>query len=348
MRQFLTLAALILGGASAQSQVVLSLPTPSAIADAPAFVARVVDLRADTSTVGEAKVGLTNRRRPVVLAGGTVAAVGDFVRAALPTAPGKEPLVVGIDVLSVSERTTATTEFGSARVQLRWFREDADGLVEVARTQGFAEGRGMDVTAGHEDRLAAALRQAAQQLLTEDLSTPRDAESLALDAIPRSSESATAALTSPADASGPSFRTTVSGGAIIGGNATGGRIAVGLRPVTDAAWSFPLVFELAVLKTDDGTGREGVFSTYGGMFQASRRLGTSTAFLQPGIQITGGTETENSDNRFFFGGRLSLDLVRYPAEKGLVAGLGVYGSRLFGSEVYPRDVGVSVTLGGQF
>ena len=345
MRSLLLAALLLPALAAAQSPVVIALRDGRPAPDAPFSVARVVDLRADTATVGEARVGLFNKRRPVQVEGGVAGALAGYLGATMPAGDGREPLVVGVDVLEVSEQATAMTEFGRAEVQLRLLRETDGGFAEVGRAQALVEGSGMDVTGGHASRLADAIDRAVANLAALDLTASGPATPLALS--PGSPLAApVASLTEAAERS---FRSFVTGGAIVGGNATGGRLAYGMRSVGDGAWSFPLVIEASVVKTQNPrAGVEGVFATYGGTVQAARRLGASNVYLQPGLQISGGNESLGGEQRFFFGGRLGVDLVRYPADRGLIVGVGVYGSRLFGSEVYPRDAGVALTVGGQF
>ena len=335
----------LVGVAAAQSPVVIALRDGRPAPDAPFSVARVVDLRADTAAIGEARVGLLNKRRPVQIEGGVAGALGAYLGAALPVGDGREPLVVGVDALEVSEQMTAVTEFGRAEVQLRLFRETEGGLAEVGRAQALVEGSGVDVTRGHAGRLADALDRAAAELSALDPASAAPAAPFAL--APGSPlPTPVASLTAAAERS---FRTFVTGGPVVGGNATGGRIAYGIRSVGGGAWSVPLTLEASVVKTQNArAGVEGVFATYGGTVQAARRLGASNVYLQPGLQISGGNEQLYGDQNFFFGGRLSADLVRYPADRGLIVGVGVYGSRLFGSEVYPRDAGVALTVGGQF
>ena len=334
--------------AAAQSPVTLELRDPAPIAGPPAYsVARVLDLRADTTTVGEAKVGLFNRLRGVVLEGGTIPAVTAYLTGALPAGDGREPLVVGVDVLRVSEQTTAVREFGRAEVHLRFFSETSDGLTEIGGGQALVEGTGMDVTAAHDDRLADALDEALRQFLQTGPVDPATASEPIAEADLVARPPSTVSLTEPAERS---IRTFISGGPILGANAVGGRLGYGVRPVQAGDWLLPVAFEVAVLRTENpDTGSEGTFSTYGGSIQAARRLGHSNVFVQPGLQISGGTEQLSSDGTgFFLGGRLSLDVIRYPADRGIVVGAGVYGTRLFGSDLYPRDVGFSLTLGGQF
>ena len=116
MRWLLFLLVLAPSVGTAQS-VVLDLPRPTPLYGEPEItVIRVLDLRADTTTVGEAKVGLFNRRRTVEMDGGTLPALTSYLQALLPEAPGRRPIVVGVEVLYVSEQTTAAAEFGRAEV----------------------------------------------------------------------------------------------------------------------------------------------------------------------------------------------------------------------------------------
>lgn len=348
----LLLAALVLAAfpAAAQSPVVLDLPAPSLV-EADVSVTRVIDLRADTASVGEAKVGLFNRRRPVVLEGGTAAAVRAYLRAALPPAPGRTPLVAGIDVLLVSEQTTATTEFGRAEVRLRFFEEQREGLAEVGAGHAFAEGTGLDVTRGHTGRLATVLDRAVVEFLqVYRADAPAPPPVPEAEVTPSTGALASEAAVTFTEAAARSLRTFVTVGPIVGANAVGGRLGYGVRRVgQQGPWEFPVGFEAAVLQTENPeTGDEGTFSTFGGSAAAARRLGARPLYLQPGLQIAGGTEDVRGQTELFFGGRLGVDLVYYPEDTGVVAGLGVYGSRLFGSDFYPWDVGVTGTLGVQF
>ena len=128
-----------------------------------------------------------------------------------------------------------------------------------------------------------------------------------------------------------------------------GRAALARRPITDAPWSVPVRIEVSALLVGNGDGGFGGILGLGGGVQAARRLGRSTIYLQPGVQLTGGYESAYQAEGPFLGGRLSLDLIRYPTRSGFVAGVGVYEGRRFGSDVYNvRETGVSVVLGAQF
>lgn len=349
MRLFLlSLIGLVPALAAAQSPVVLSLRTPSPV-HADVYVTRTIDLRADTTSVGEARVGLLNRRRLVVLEGGAAAAVETYLHAALPEAEGRTPVVAGIAGLLVSEQMTAMTEFGRAEVHLRFFEERADGLVEVGEAAAFVEGRGVDVTSGHDDRLADALDEAIAQFLGAERPDAAGVAAVPEAEIAARTDAGTIGPASLTDQAARSLRTVLTAGPVVGVNAVGGRLGYGIRRLGTGAWEFPLGFHASILRTENPeAGLEGTFASYGGSIEVARRLGSSQAYLQPGLQLAGGSEQINDDSGLFFGGRLGIDLVYYPADKGIVAGVGVYGSRLFGSDLYPRDAGVSGVLGVQF
>ena len=351
MRWLLFLLVLAPSVGTAQS-VVLDLPRPTPLSGEPEImVIRVLDLRADTTTVGEAKVGLFNRRRTVEMDGGTLPALTSYLQALLPEAPGRRPIVVGVEVLYVSEQTTAAAEFGRAEVQLRFFEETSEGLADLGRGQAMVEESALDVTRRHAARMAQALHQAVVTFLS---SAPLDREeSPVVRTLAELAADTTAApVSSPsplAEAAEQSIRSFVSGGPLVGANGVGGRIGYGIRSANAQTWLVPAAFELSVLQTENpDRGIDGVFAAFGGSIQVARRLGQSPAYLQGGLVISSGTETIGSESQFFLGGRLSAEIVRYPTDRGAILGLGVYGSRLFGSALYPRDAGVALTLGRQF
>ena len=351
MRWLLFLLVLAPSTGIAQS-VVLDLPHPPPLPGEPAItVTRVLDLRADTTTVGEAKVGLFNRRRTVEMNGGTLPALTAYLQALLPDAPGRRPVVVGIDVLYVSEQTTTTTEFGRAEVQLRFLEETSEGFADLGSSQALVEESALDVTRRHAARLARAIDQTVTTFLA---SAPLDREaSPVLGTLADLTADTTAVpLSSPsplAEAAEQSILSFVSGGPLVGVNGVGGRIGYGIRSANSQTWLVPAAFELSVLRTENpDRGVEGVFAAFGGSIQVARRLGQSPAYVQGGLVISSGTETIGFENQFFLGGRLSAEIVRYPTDRGAILGLGVYGSRLFGSALYPRDAGVALTLGRQF
>ena len=153
-----------------------------------------------------------------------------------------------------------------------------------------------------------------------------------------------------ADPASPSGRTVLTVGGVHSIKEVGVRAAFARRPITDAPWSFPVAVEASALVGGNGDGGLGGTAALGAAVHAARRLGRSTVYLQPGFQLSGGTGTvDYRRNTLFLGGRVSLDLIRYPTRRGLVAGVGIYGTQRLGSDLYtPRDAGISLTLGAQF
>ena len=152
-----------------------------------------------------------------------------------------------------------------------------------------------------------------------------------------------------ADAAGRSVRSVLTVGGVFNLEEAGVRAAFGRRPVTDAPWSFPVAVEASALLGGNGDGGFGLLVALGGAAHAARRLGSTTVYLQPGAQLSAGHETAYQAGGPFLGGRLSLDLIRYPTRRGLVAGVGVYTARRLGSDIYNSGAaGAAVTLGAQF
>ena len=202
-----------------------------------------------------------------------------------------------------------------------------------------------DAPSGHGGRPAVL----ADSVDRPVVSGPSPSETAAPAAVGVRPRARSAAPPSPADAAGRSSRNVLTLGGVGGTEEVGVRAAFARRPITDARWSFPVGVEVSTLLTGNGDGGFGLVSAVGGAVQAARRLGRSTVYLQPGLQLSGGNESVYYGGGLFLGGRLSLDLVRYPTRSGVVAGVGVYGMRRLGSDVYnPSGAGVSVTLGAQF
>lgn len=154
---------------------------------------------------------------------------------------------------------------------------------------------------------------------------------------------------SPTDAADRSFRSALTLSGVYGIEELGVRAAFARRPIANARWSFPVGVEISALLTGNGDGGLGLVTAVGGAVHAARRLGRTTVYLQPGVQLSGGKETAYYRGGLFAGGRLSLDLIRYPTRGGIVAGIGVYQTGRLGSDIYNTSArGVSVTLGAQF
>ncbi len=148
--------------------------------------------------------------------------------------------------------------------------------------------------------------------------------------------------------SGGRFRTVVYAGPLLGANAIGGRVGYELRRAHRGPWSLPISFELTVADVNDPDNEyDGLFVGYSGGASLAHRLGPSTTHLQAGVQVSLGTEKVEDDRDLLLGTRLRLGVIHYPTDTGFTVGAGVYGMRIFGSEFYPEDVGVIVTVGRQ-
>ena len=156
-------------------------------------------------------------------------------------------------------------------------------------------------------------------------------------------------VSAPLASAQPVTRNVIYGGPVLGANALGGRLGYEFRRVDDGDWSLPLSFEVTVVHVDNADNDfEGLLVGYSGGASLARRIGETNAHLQAGLQVSVGTEEVEGDRDFLLGTRVSLGVLRYPPDTGLVMGAGVYGVRVFGSEIYPDDLGVTLTIGRQF
>ena len=349
-------------------------------------VVAVYDLRDDTTSIGEAQTGLTNKTRPVQLKGGAAAELQRFLQTRLPEREGARPVAIGLDFLLVSEQRTTFQEIARAEIGLRFFEARGDSLGFLTSTRGYTERPdGMDVTQWHDENVRGVLVDAVVQAAA-DGALAREAtewrtlaqlregtgvaalrpgtapDSLGLTppvereaspapstyAPPGSTTAQRAAATTEAMRSMRQFLTV---GLLSGDVARGGTLTYGAWNPTGGDWIVPFSANLTVLSVDDPErGVEGAFFHSGGAVSVVRRLNASGFGLQGSLQAILGSETfEGSDDTSYFaGGRAGVGLAYFPVDTGVVANAGLFGSRLFGSELYPSDVGFTVNVGYQF
>ena len=360
-------------------------------------VVAVYDLRDDTTSIGEAQTGLTNKTRPVQLKGGAAAELQRFLQTRLPEREGARPVAIGLDFLLVSEQRTLLEEIARAEIALRFFEVRGDSLGYLASARSYTERHdGMDVTKWHDENVRGVLvdavvraaadgslaRQANEWRRRDELvsnpflyATPSadgfasDDSTIYVQTDPHAADpsdtaapstyvapgSITAARAAATDAAMRTKRGFVTFGPQLSSRAKGGVLAIGVRDTAADAWSVPFLFHAAILGVnDEERGVEGVFAYTGGAVYGVRRLNPSGLAFQFGGTVIGGSESypdsdqERQREQFFLGGRLAADLAYYPNNTGVVATVGVFGSRLFGSELYPSDVGFTVNVGYQF
>ncbi len=138
-------------------------------------------------------------------------------------------------------------------------------------------------------------------------------------------------------------------GPVVGVHAIGGRLGYEIRRTHPGDWSVPLSVELTVIQVESPDDDfEGLFTGLSSGASLARRLGDSDTFLEAGLHVSLGSEETDDGRHLLVGTRLGVEVVRYPTGSGVFYGAGVYGSRLFGSELYPEDVGATLTVGRQF
>ena len=387
MRSLLVASLFLVSAAScAQSRHVIRLERPSKGLDSLAIaVVDVHDLRAAPDSIGEVRTwGMLNLLKPAQLGReGAQAELLAFLQKAFPEREGARPISVGIDLIQVSEQIVFDTEYGRAEVALRFFAPQGDSLGLLGMGSGFEElSRKGDVTRLHGGNLsraieAAVLAASADGVFRREPDTFTTVPALRALAVDRGAQSLRDVLAAEGDTAAVrsevrstavaegsvtarrsaelarasrSMRQYVVVGPVLGRSGTGGSLTAGVLDTAPSDWVLPRAFSAVFLSIDDpDRGVSGTFFYGGGALSAGKRLSPGGPVAQASGMVTfGSEEVEGVGSSFFLGGRMGVDLVHYPADKGLVVSGGVFAMRLFGSELYPSDVGVTAGVGFQF
>lgn len=127
------------------------------------YIDSIVDARMVKNTIGMAQVGMGNRQVPAVFNQPIETVLLNYFKVALPGQKIQQPLVAVINQLAVSERTYAMKERGLVDLEITFCKLDSGRLLALGSFNSKQEGGGMDVTAAHGKRIAAALNDCITQ-----------------------------------------------------------------------------------------------------------------------------------------------------------------------------------------
>jgi|GEM_PF-2414634 len=162
------------GSTLAQSSFKISLHkqqlTPKATdmyRDADFYIARVVDARPLKNHIGIVQRGMVNTKVPADLEGGLEKQLlGFFTRSQLPNRG--TAIVLKVHQLSINEQTSFTSETATAAVAMDFLVQRNDSLLVVYQASAFVKRGGMDVTALHDNNIAAALSECIEKFGTSN------------------------------------------------------------------------------------------------------------------------------------------------------------------------------------
>tara|TARA_B100000929_G_scaffold248496_1_gene207528 strand:- start:104 stop:1195 length:1092 start_codon:yes stop_codon:yes gene_type:complete len=117
----------------------------------------VQDSRQIQENIGVAQKGMMNKQVPANFTENFSLHLQSYFNSILASAPEKQALTVKFHKLYISERTSATSELGICEVKLEFLRNENDNLISLGTFQSSVEGKGMDVTPKHGERIKEAI-----------------------------------------------------------------------------------------------------------------------------------------------------------------------------------------------
>lgn len=129
-------------------------------------ITQVVDVRYDTTRLGIARLGLENRKEPIILSEPLDKAVQKYFSSKLPAQPDLPNIILRVSRLGLWEEITSTgTEGARVAVDFEFFLQKEDRYAFIGdRKFRYTEGLGSNVTKYHDDNLRAALQSALDYL----------------------------------------------------------------------------------------------------------------------------------------------------------------------------------------
>lgn len=130
------------------------------------LVVEVIDARADTSNVGEARVGEFNKRQPIRLRGGVENTFKNYINASLESSDSAAQVRMTVLDFQLGEVIRINAQDGTALLEVRFDVLDQEARVTNSYTITAEHlESGTDVTKGHEVRAKDVIIKSLEQLV---------------------------------------------------------------------------------------------------------------------------------------------------------------------------------------
>lgn len=136
------------------------------------FLIEVIDNRLNKENIGVAQKGLMNRQVPAKFKENFILHLKKTFTALLPPSKKKDSLIVKVNKLFVSERTSAFSELGTCEVELEFIKKIDTTFYTLGKFRSTIEGKGVDVTKKHSNRIIEALSDCINQFSTSGWEEP--------------------------------------------------------------------------------------------------------------------------------------------------------------------------------
>ena len=156
-----------------QAQHLITLKPAKTIIPARQFyVAAVLDSRLNQETIGFVQKGLSNKRIEANFKGPFIPYLQRVFNQMVPVDQSMTPIIANIHNLYISETTTFSKEIGKAEIAIEFLSMDTLKSYGVYHT--IEQGKGIDVTKKHNQRIVAALEACLHQLAKNWTSSPQE------------------------------------------------------------------------------------------------------------------------------------------------------------------------------
>ncbi len=119
------------------------------------FISKVIDNRQNRASIGIVQKGMTNRRVPAIFDIGLEFQLMKAFSGLLPVS--KIPLIARINKLYISEKTSAFSELGRCEIEIEFLKNIEGELYSLGEFYSKVDGKGMDVTGKHDERIIEAM-----------------------------------------------------------------------------------------------------------------------------------------------------------------------------------------------
>ncbi len=155
-----------------QIKIIKLIPEPINLSNRNFYIDSIVDVRLNKTNIGEAQMGLFNKRVKANLEGDFVITLTQFFKSSLPkpNTPSKRIILV-VNHLMIDEKTYSMKEVGLAETGLVFCILDSGKLKKVFEYDSKSENGGMDVTGGHSKRIKECFLNSINAFASSDWKT---------------------------------------------------------------------------------------------------------------------------------------------------------------------------------
>ena len=135
------------------------------------FITQVIDNRQNRTSIGIVQKGMANRPVPAIFDIGLEFQLMKAFSVLLPVS--KTPLIARINKLYISEKTAAFSELGRCEMEIEFLKNIDGELYTLGEFYSKVDGKGMDVTKKHDERIIEAMVSCINQY-SKSVDNPSD------------------------------------------------------------------------------------------------------------------------------------------------------------------------------